>query len=107
MLINSGVLHQALIRRFAHLARPGDDFDINLDALTGEGHLLVRLGFVDLLLRFGLQIQFVQHTVQTAQGPGISPLPQPAPQFHPAQFGVAPAHVPQQCLLFLGVLLGV
>lgn len=38
--------------------------------------------------------------------PGIASLAQPVPQFHHAEPGVAPAHIPNQLELRLGVLVG-
>lgn len=54
VLINGGVLDHALACGFTHFTHPGNDLDIDLDAFSREDHLLIRLGFVDLLLRLGL-----------------------------------------------------
>ena len=107
ILINGSKLIEMLSLCFIYKAYGGNKFYINLNTLTGIKHLLVRLGFVCFLLLGGRkQPQFTQKAEQALRAAGVAALPQPVPQLHHAQVGVAAAHVPDQLQLRLCVLIG-
>ena len=46
VLINCSILIEFLPRSFANKAGRGDEFNVDLDALAGILHLLIRLGYI-------------------------------------------------------------
>ena len=104
-LVNGGILEQAELR--VRDTPAGHYFHVHLDPLTRIGHLLVMLGFIGFFLfNRGKQSQFAQKAEQALRAAGVAALPQPVPQLHHAQVGVAAAHVPDQLQLRLCVLVG-
>ena len=104
-LVNGSVLVQAQLR--VCNAAAGDHLHIHLDALAGISHLLVGLWPVDRFLLFGWKQSQLSHDPEQAlRTAGVAPLPQPVPQFHHAQAGIAAAHIPDQLQLRLCVLVG-
>ena len=91
-LVNGGVLEQAKLRICNTAA--GNDLHIYLHALSGTGHLLVRLGFVCIFRLFGRkQPHFAHDTEQTLWTAGVAALPQTVPQLDHAQRRIAAAHI--------------
>ena len=105
-LVNGCVLVQAQLR--VSDAATGDHLHIHLDTLAGIGHLLVGLWLVGGFLLFRLeQAQLSHDPEQALRAAGVAPLPQPVPQFHHTQVGIAAAHIPDQLLLCLCMLVRV
>ena len=91
-LVNGSVLEQPKLRIRDALAR--HDLHIYLHALSGTGHLLVRLGFVCIFRLFGRkQPHFTHDTEQTLRATGVAALPQTVPQLDHAQRRIAAAHI--------------
>ena len=91
-LVDGGVLEQPKLRIRDALAR--HDLHIYLHALSGTGHLLVRLGFVCIFRLFGRkQPHFAHDTEQTLWTAGVAALPQTVPQLDHAQRRIAAAHI--------------
>ena len=91
-LVDGGVLEQPKLRIRDALAR--HDLHIYLHALSGTGHLLVRLGFVCIFRLFGRkQPHFTHDTEQTLRATGVAALPQTVPQLDHAQRRIAAAHI--------------
>ena len=104
--VNGGILEQTQFR--VSNTSPGYDLHIYLDPLARIGHLLVRLGLICFfLLRRWEQPQLAHHPKQALRTAGIAPLPQPVPQLHHAQTGIAAAHILDQLQLRLRVLVWV
>ena len=91
-LVDGGVLEQPKLRIRDALAR--HDLHIYLHALSGTGHLFVRLGFVCIFRLFGRkQPHFTHDTEQTLRATGVAALPQTVPQLDHAQRRIAAAHI--------------
>ena len=105
-LVDGGVLEQPQLRIRDALA--GHDLHIHLHALTGTGHLLIRLGFVCIFRLFGRkQAHFTHDTEQTLRAAGVAALPQTVPEFDHAQGWIPAAHVADELQLGLCMLVGV
>ena len=105
-LVNGGVLEQPKLRIRDALAR--HDLHIYLHALSGTGHLLVRLGFVCIFRLFGRkQPHFTHDTEQTLRAAGVAALPQTVPEFDHTQGWIPAAHIADELQLGLCVLVGV
>lgn len=103
--IPRGQSAKEISRRIGGLLRIGSE---EAHALSGMGHLLVRLGFVCIFRLFGRkQPHFTHDTEQTLRAAGVAALPQPVPQFDHAQFGISAAHIADELQLGLCVLVGV
>ena len=104
-LVDGGVLEQPKLRIRDALAR--HDLHIYLHALSGTGHLLVRLGFVCIFRLFGRkQPHFTHDTEQTLRATGVAALPQTVPEFDHTQGWIPAAHVTDELQLGLCVLVG-
>ena len=102
-LVDGGVLEQPKLRICDAL--PRHDLHIHLHALTGMGHLLIRLGFVCIFRLFGRkQAHFAHDTEQALQTAGIAALPQTVPELDHAQGWIPAAHVADELQLGLCVL---
>ena len=102
-LVNGGVLEQPKLWIRDALAR--HDLHIYLNALSGMGHLLVRLGFVCIFRLFGRkQPHFTHDAEQTLRAAGVAPLPQTMPELDHAQRGISAAHIADELQLGLRVL---
>ena len=105
-LVDGGVLEQAKFR--IRDAFPGHDLHIHLHALSGMGHLLVRLGFVCIFRLFGWkQAHFAHDTEQAFRAAGVAALPQAVPEFDHAQGWIPAAHIADELQLGLCMLVGV
>ena len=105
-LVDGGVLEQPKLRIRDALAR--HDLHIHLHALSGTGHLLVRLGFVCIFRLFGRkQPHFTHDTEQTLRVAGVATLPQTVPEFDHTQGWIPAAHIADELQLGLCVLVGV
>ncbi|MBC8533510.1 hypothetical protein, partial [Yeguia hominis] len=103
-LVNGGVLEQPKVRICDTAAR--NDLHADLNALTGIGHLLIRLGLVCLFGLFGgKQAHFSHDTEQTFRTACIAALPQAVPKFDHAQGRVPAAHVADELPFGLRVLI--
>ena len=95
ILVDGGVLEQAQVWIGDALAR--NDLDVDLDALAGMRHLLVRSGNVlFLLLRRREHIKTMQHAAKRIDVSGIAPLSQSMPQLYDAEIGIPAPHVADQ-----------
>ena len=104
-LVDGGVLEQSKLRICDAL--PRHDLHIHLNALTGVGHLLVRLWFVCFFRLFWRKhTRFAHDPEQALRTAGVAPLPQPVPQLDHAQRGIPAAHVADKFQLGLRVLVG-
>ena len=104
-LVDGSVLEQPKL--WIRDAFPRHDLHIHLHALSGPGHLLVRLGFVCIFRLFGRkQPHFTHDTEQALRTAGVAALPQPVPQFDHAQFGIPAAHIADELQLGICVLVG-
>ena len=91
-LVDGGVLEQPKLRIRDALAR--HDLHIHLNALTGVGHLLIRLWLICIFRLFGRkQPHFTHDTEQTLRATGVAALPQTVPQLDHAQRRIAAAHI--------------
>ena len=105
-LVDGGVLEQPKLRIRDALAR--HDLHIHLHALSGTGHLLIRLGFVCIFRLFGRkQPHFTHDTEQTLRAAGVAALPQTVPEFDHTQGWIPAAHIADQLQLGLCVLVRV
>ena len=104
-LVDGGVLEQAKLRICD--TGSGNHLHIHLNALTGVGHLLIRLWFVCFFRLFWRKhTHFTHNTEQALRTAGVAPLPQPVPQLDHAQRGIPAAHVTNEFQLGLRVLVG-
>ena len=102
-LVDGGVLEQPQLR--IRDAFPRHDLHIHLHALSGMGHLLVRLWFVCVFRLFGgKQAHFAHDTEQALRTAGIAALPQAVPELDHAQGWISAAHVADELQLGLCVL---
>ena len=102
-LVDGGVLEQPKLR--IRDAFPRHDLHIHLHALSGMGHLLVRLGFVCIFRLFGRkQAHFAHDTEQAFRAACIAALPQAVPELDHAQGWISAAHVADELQLGLCVL---
>ena len=105
-LVDGGVLEQPKLRIRDALAR--HDLHIHLHALSGMGHLLVRLGFVCIFRLFGRkQPHFTHDTEQALRAAGVAALLQTVPELDHAQGWISAAHIADELQLGLCVLVGV
>ena len=103
-LVDGGVLEQAKLRIRNALTR--HDFHVDLNALSGMCHLLVRLRFVRLFRLFSRkQAHFAHDTEQAFRTACIAALSQAVPKFDHAQGRVPAAHVSDELQLGLRVLI--
>ena len=83
----------------------GNHLHIHLNALSGMGHLLVRLRFVRLFRLFWRKhTHFAHDAEQTFRTACIAALPQTVPKLDHAQFGISAAHVTDELQFGLRVL---
>jgi hypothetical protein len=101
VLINGGVLIVLAISR-RYLARSWDMFNVNLKALPGIGHLLIRLRDISGRFRFsGRHKSFSdQHPIEADIMALVTPVPQLEPELHQSQILVRPPHISDQLQLF-------
>ena len=103
-LINSGILKQAQF--WVSNALAGHHLHVHLNTLTWIGHLLVRLWFIHFFLRSSRkQPKFAHDSEQALRAAGIASQPQPVPQLHHAEVGIAAAHIPNQLQFCLRMLI--
>ena len=102
-LIDGGILEQTKLRICDALLR--HDLHIYLNALSGMGHLLIRLYFFLLFLLFRREQSLsVHNTEQAFRTAGIAPLPQTVPELDHAQRWISAAHIEDEFQLIFCVL---
>ena len=102
-LVDGSVLEQPKLRIRDALAR--HDLHIYLHALSGMGHLLIRLGLVCIFRLFGWkQAHFAHDTEQAFRAAGVAALPQTVPEFDHTQGWIPAAHIADELQLGLCVL---
>lgn len=102
-LVNSGVLEQTKLRISNASAR--NDFHIYLNALSGMGHLPIRLQLVRLFRLFGRkQLHFAHDPQQALRTAEVATLPQEGPELNHAQRWISAAHVTDELQLGFRVL---
>ena len=102
-LVNSSVLEQTKLRICDAAAR--NDLHIHLNALSGAGHLLVRLWLVSLFRLWGWEhFQFPHDSKEVLWAARVSALPQAAPQLDHTQRWISTAHIPDEFQLLLRML---
>lgn len=105
-LVNGSVLEQPKLRIRDALAR--HDLHIHLNALTGVGHLLIRLWLICIFRLFGRkQPHFTHDTEQTFRAAGVAALPQTVPELEHTQGWIPAAQIADELQLGLRVLVGV
>ena len=108
ILIDSCVLEEMFPNNLAVFqAGRGDEFDIDLDALSWMIHLFI--GFRDILWIWrmnGHDALFSKESVKAGDGPGIAALPELNPENDQAGIGVAPAQVLDEPDLLGSMLVG-
>ena len=102
-LVDSSVLKQAKLRICNAFA--WHDLHIDLNALSGMGHLLVRLWFVRIFWIFWRkQPHFAHDAEQALRAAGVAALPQAVPELDHAERRIPAAHVADELQLGLRVL---
>ena len=102
-LVDGGVLEQSKLRICD--TGSGNHLHIHLNALTGVGHLLIKLWFVCFFRLFWRKhTHFTHNTEQALRTMGVGPLPQPVPQLDHAEVRISAAHVANEFQLGLRVL---
>lgn len=92
VFINGGVLEQAKVG--IGDASPWNNLDVDLDAFSGMGHLLVGFDLVRPFSRLGRKHSFPAHdAIQALNGAGITAFPHPIPQLRDAELWISPAHI--------------
>lgn len=107
ILIDEGVLVKLLTGGIADQASRRNKLDVDLAALSGIGHLLIRLGNIFGIGQFDSHLApFAQESVKTRNGSGIPSLPKLDPKHHQTGVGVPAAHIVDELDLFRPVLVG-
>lgn len=107
VFVNSSILVEFLPFCFIHEAGGRDELDIDLDALTGIGHLLVRLCDILGVWRFDSNhTLFAQETVEPWNGAGVAALHKFDPKDDQTGIRVTPTHIRDELDLFRGMLVG-
>ena len=108
VFVNGGVLIELLSLCLVHQAYGRDKLDVDLDALTGMVHLLVRLGDVLWVGRFhGGKALFFQEAVKAGDGAIVTTLDELDPEDDEAGIGITPAHIGDEFDLLRGMLVRV
>ena len=108
VLINCSILIEFLARSIANKAGRGDEFNVDLDALAGILHLLVRLGNILGIWQFDRHLAAsCKHAVQAGDGACIAALAQLDPEHHQTGVGVPAAHISNQLQLCFCMLVRV
>ena len=109
ILINGGILEELFADHPAvDKAGRGDEFDIDLDTLSGMVHLFI--GFRDILGVRGMDSHdalFFKKAVEASNGTGIAALHEFNPENGEACMGVTPAHIGNEFDFFWGMLVRV
>ena len=106
IFVNGGILEK-LFANDAAVDKTGgrNEFDVDLDALPGIIHLLVRLGDVFGVRRMdGHDALLFEEAVEAGYGSGVAPLHELDPENDEAGIGISSAHVGDE-LDFIGSML--
>lgn len=107
IFVNGRILIKLFSLCLADQTAGGDKFYVNLNALSGMGHLLIRFGDIpgvrELLSHNPL---FFQKAVKTGNGAFIAALHEFDPENNQTGMGVAPAHILDKFDFFRGMLVG-
>ena len=106
ILVNSRILEELFSDHFAvHKAGRGNKFHINLNTLAGMVHLFIRLCYVLGIGRMDRHdTLFMQETVKTGNGTGISPLHELYPEHDQTGIRITSAHIHDKFDLLRSVL---
>lgn len=103
ILVDRSVLKEPLSLICKAVSR--HNFNVDLDALTGTGHLFIGLWLALFLCRLFLDKTFPTHTAkQTFNSAGISSFLQSLPQLGKPQLGIPVSHITNKFEFFLCVL---
>lgn len=108
ILIDKGVLVKLLTSGIADQASSRNKLDVDLPALAGIGHLLIRLGNILWIRQFDGQLaSFSQESVKAGNGSGVASLPELDPEHDQTGVRVSAAHIFDEFNLFRPVLIRV
>lgn len=105
VFVNRGILIKLLSFCLVDQATGGDEFHVNLDALPGVFHLLIRLGNIFGVGKFFRHDSlFFKETVEPGNGTFISALHEFYPEDNQPGMRISSAHIPDE-FDFLGSML--
>lgn len=106
IFVYSSILIELFSFGFIDQTAGGDEFYVDLDPLSGIGHLFIRfrnvLGIWEL---FSSQALFFKETIKPGDGTLIAPLHELDPEDDQTGMRVTPAHIPDEPDLLRGMLI--
>lgn len=108
IFIDESVLVKLLSSGISDQASCGDEFNIDLTALAGIGHLFIGLGNILWVRQLHSHLApFAQESVKARDGSGIPSLPQLDPEYYEPCVRVPAAYIINELDLFRPVLIWV